>query len=197
MRRLAVALTLLALLGAAHWYRQRPIRPDAGVLVEAEPRQSEPASRAVIRHGAYELTPLADYTIEARLLSRHDYWFDAGSALAPTDFAVGWRRMSDSAVIARLAIEQSARWYTFRWRGAPPLPLDEMVRSSANMHLIPADAAVERGLARVRVGQTVELRGRLVEARRRDGWHWVSSLRRDDSGAGACELMLVKSVARR
>ncbi|GAA0713203.1 hypothetical protein [Dokdonella soli] len=197
MRRLAIVLCALALLGAAHWYRQRPIGHVAGVLVAGEPLQTEPSSRATIRHGDFDLLPLADFDVEARVLSRHDYSFGTESVLSPTDFALGWGRMSDTAVIERLDVEQSARWYTYHWNGAPPIPLDEIVRSSANMHLIPGDAAVARGIAHVRVGEIVELRGRLVEARRSDGWHWVSSLRRDDTGAGACELVLVESVERR
>ena len=65
------------------------------------------------------------------------------------------------------------------------------------MHLIPADDTVARDLARVREGQIVDLRGRLVEARRVDGWRWRSSLTREDSGAGACELVFVDSISAR
>ena len=78
------------------------------------------------------------------MLSRHDYSLGIESELAPTDFALGWRRMSDTAVIDRLDIEQSARFYTYHWADVPPIPADEIVRTSANMHLVPADATVER-----------------------------------------------------
>jgi len=44
--------------------------------------------------------------------------------------------------------------------------------------------------------EVVELRGRLVEASRANGWRWRSSLSREDSGAGACELMLIESIDR-
>ena len=128
------------------------------------------------------------------MLAREDYRFDAESRLSPTDLALGWGRMSDSAVIGQLEIGQSARFYHYRWRGQPPIPPAEIVRSSANMHMIPANAAVARDLDRVRVGQVVSLRGRLVEAQRSDGWHWRSSLTREDSGGGACELVLVDAI---
>jgi hypothetical protein len=195
VRRLAILLSVLALLGAAHWYRHRPLAQASGVLAESPPRQSAAADRSMLRHGEFELLPLADFSLEARVLSRQDYRFDAGSALAPTDLALGWGRMSDSAVIGQLEIAQSARFYTYRWRGAPPIPAGEIVRSSANMHLIPADAGVARTLARVRVGEIVALRGHLVEARGAHGWRWTSSLRRDDRGDGACELVLVDAIA--
>ena len=197
LRRLALACIALALLGAAHWYRQRPITHLPGMLVTTEPRQTDPASRTPIEHGDYTLTPLADFSIEARVLSRQDYMFDAGAALAPVDFALGWGRMSDSAVIDRLDVSQSVRFFTYRWKDTPPIPLPEIVRSAANMHLIPADAGVARALDRVRVGEIVDLRGKLVEAHRADGWRWTSSLTREDSGAGACELVLVDAVAHR
>jgi hypothetical protein len=197
MRRLVIGLCVLSLLGAANWYRHRPIPQSPGTLVGHEPLQTEPASRALIHHGDYDLTPLADYVIEARVLSRQDYTFDAGSALAPTDLAVGWDRMSDSAVIDRLELSQSVRYFSYRWKDAAPIPADEIVRSAANMHMIPADTVAARQLARVRVGEIVTMRGQLVQAHRSDGWSWTSSLRRDDSGAGACELMLVDSIERR
>jgi hypothetical protein len=102
--------------------------------------------------------------------------------------------MSDSSVLDRLDISQAGRFYSYRWKDEPPLPPAEIVRSSANMHLIPADAGVARELARVRAGMVVTLRGRLVEASGADGWRWRSSLTREDSGAGACELVLVDAL---
>ena len=40
----------------------------------------------------------------------------------------------------------------------------------------------------------ISLKGQLVEVTATDGWTWRSSLSRDDTGAGACELMLVEEV---
>jgi hypothetical protein len=196
MRRLLLVACVLVLFGAARWYVQRPIQHAAGALTQDEPQQRAPASAAPIHHGDYELTPRADFMIEARVLSRMDYTFDAGAALAPVDFALGWGRMSDTSVIEQLDIGQSARFYHYRWSDQPPIPAPEIVRSSANMHLIPADDAVARALDRVRVGNVVRLQGRLVDARRADGWHWNTSLTREDSGGGACELVLVDAVTR-
>ena len=196
MRRLLLVACVLVLFGAARWYVQRPIQHAAGALTQDEPQQRAPASDTPIHHGDYELTPRADFAIEARVLSRMDYTFDAGAALAPVDFALGWGRMSDTSVIEQLDIGQSARFYHYRWSDQPPIPAPEIVRSSANMHLIPADDAVARALDRVRVGNVVRLQGRLVDARRADGWRWNTSLTREDSGGGACELVLVDAVTR-
>lgn len=70
----------------------------------------------------------------------------------------------------------------------------EIVRSSANMHLIPADAAVAQALRGVRAGQNVRIDGWLVQADAPDGWRWRSSLTREDSGGGACELVYVCGI---
>lgn len=60
------------------------------------------------------------------------------------------------------------------------------------MHLIAADAAVDATLDRIREGHIVSLSGYLVNVEGDDGWRWRSSLRRTDTGAGACELIYVE-----
>lgn len=195
MRAWLVVAAVLVAFGAMRWATQRPLAHSPGTLVSAEPHQTAPADDAPVAFGDFVLTPLADFELDARVLSREDYAFGTESELSPTDLALGWGRMSDSAVIEQLEIGQSARFYHYRWRDQPPIPPREIVRSSANMHLIPADSTVARDLARVREGEVVSLRGRLVEARRADGWHWRSSLTREDSGAGACELVLVDAIS--
>ena len=95
--------------------------------------------------------------------------------------------------------------YDHGWRllSATIYPDDEAIdlgtalRGSANMHLIPADSNVRRQLKHVRAGNVVHLRGYLVNARRADGFTWNSSLTRNDTGAGACELFYVASVQSR
>jgi hypothetical protein len=112
--------------------------------------------------------------------------------LAPVDIAFGWGRMSDSAVLDKISITQGNRWY--HWHtDETPIPLREIELSSANMHLIPSDNAVKRAIKSVRQGQMVSLSGKLVRVDATDGWHWQSSLTREDTGGGACELIYVES----
>lgn len=195
MKRLLAFFVVLALIG---WWLSPPMgrsRP-AGVIASDAPVQVDLKDATAIEHEGFKLTPLASFSISARVLSREDYRFDAEAALSPMDLALGWGRMSDSAVLERLDISQGARFYTYRWADAPPLPPGEIVESSANMHMVPADSAIARQLAKVRKGDVVQLEGFLIEARRDDGWQWRSSLTRKDSGAGACELLYVTSVIR-
>jgi hypothetical protein len=102
--------------------------------------------------------------------------------------------MSDSSVLSELSISQSGRFYHWSYR-TPPLPVQEITRHSANMHMVPADSRIKQKLKRLREGDIVELEGYLVRADAKDGWHWVSSLTREDSGNGACELVWVKDIS--
>ena len=202
-------MVIAAVLAIGWWTTRSPGAPAAAhgatvrcpppprVLAGDPPLQSPvPSDFREIRLEPATLQPLAGFSVEARVLSREDYSFGRESDLSPTDLALGWGRMRDDAVIARLDIDQSNRWYHYRWQGAPPIPAREIVRSSANMHMIPADAATAKELGRVRTGDKVRIDGWLVEADAPDGWHWRSSLTREDSGGGACEVVYVCSIAR-
>lgn len=194
-RRIVIAaILLLGMHQAWDMYAHRPLARPPGVLVAAEPRQREPADAAPIVRDAFTLQPLADFAFEARVLLVSRYRFDEEAALAPYDLGIGWGRMSDSAVIEQLGLAQSARFLTWRWRDAPPIPADEITRSAANVHVIPANAVVARQVAALRSGQRVRASGVLVEAARPDGWRWRSSLSREDGGQGACELMYLAEI---
>jgi hypothetical protein len=45
------------------------------------------------------------------------------------------------------------------------------------------------------VGDVISLDGMLVEADKANGWRWRSSLTRDHTGDGACELVYVQSLS--
>lgn len=206
-------LLLGMLVGAGWWYS--PVSPRVPEVAAAAdgttplcpppprvgagdpPLQSPvPSSLPTFRLQAATLQPLAGISIDARVLSREDYSAGREAELSPTDLALGWQRMRDDAVLSRLAIGQSSRWYRYRWQGEPPLPPQEIARSSANMHMIPFDQATARALRQVRAGDGVRIDGWLVEATTGDGWRWRSSLTREDTGAGGCELVYVCAIAR-
>lgn len=185
---------MLVLIG---WWLSPPSEraQPPGVLAPDMPEQVDIVAGTSFAHEEFRITPLAEFRIDARVLGRETYRFDDGAALAPLDLALGWGRMSDGDVLDRLDISQSGRWYSYRWGAdGPPLPPKEIRDSSANMHLIPADAGVAHLLDTVRVGDRIRLEGKLVQADRADGWRWRSSLTREDSGGGACELIWVESV---
>lgn len=193
MRRLLFAAGLLCLLGAWQYLGQRAVTAPPGVLAPHPPAQGALADAPQLSAAGHLIRPLATFSLQARVLAREDYRFDRESRLAPTDLALGWGPMSDSSVLETLEIRQSGRWYSWRAERLP-LPRREIERNSANMHLIPADEAVADALAEVRPGMVVAVDGYLVEAEGQDGWRWRSSLTRDDTGAGACELIWVERL---
>jgi hypothetical protein len=189
-----MAVGATALWQLAHDWRLRPLHPADGIIAPDEPLQTSEDTQRPLVHGRWELTPRARYDITARILSREDYRFDRVSDLVPEDLALGWGPMSDNRILRDFEISQSARFFSWRPRGTLPIPRQTVIEHSANTHVIPADAVVAAELARLRVGQVVHLTGLLVDGKRDDGAFIKTSLTRSDTGAGACEIMLVEGV---
>jgi hypothetical protein len=186
---LVAALVVFAL-----WrlYSNRDIEQAPGVLAAAEPVQHLIDAAPVIERGDFRLRPRADFEATVRILRREDYTLGEMASLVPTDFAVGWGRMSDSAVLARIDISQGNRFYFWRTEDWP-LERAEIESHSANWHVIPGNDAVRRVLGNLRSGNVVELSGRLVDIEGKEGG-MSTSLSRSDTGAGACEILLASSA---
>ncbi|EAR07321.1 hypothetical protein, partial [Reinekea blandensis] len=169
--------------------KDNPTPTDPPVFT-ADPTEQ---SHAQIAYGDYQLTSLAPFELQAKILGIKNYRFGRESELSPMDLALGWNRMADDSVLESIRIRQSNRWYywsTDRY----PIPRREIETSSANMHMIPASKAILSQLKALKVGQNIRIEGRLVRADAEDGWHWVSSLTRQDTGDGACELVLLTQL---
>ncbi|HWM70643.1 MAG TPA: hypothetical protein VNO35_29000 [Steroidobacteraceae bacterium] len=194
---LLVGLVVLALWNGWGQWKHRAMHPPDGQIAQQEPLQADALPVPTVSHGRWTLTPRAHYDITARVLGNESYRFDALAALVPEDLALGWGPMSDTRVINTLDMSQSARFYSWRPHADTPVTIETIITHSANTHVIPLDERVARQLADVRVGEVVRLTGTLVDANRDDG-AWVrTSLTRNDTGAGACEVLLVDGVERK
>ncbi len=185
---------LAAFLAFSVWrtYTHREVARAPGVLVAADPVQRDVESAAYLRHGTYRLKPRAEFAATVRILHREDYSFDELADLVPTDFAVGWGPMSDTAVLADVEISQGNRFYYWRTQHWP-IDRSDIESHSANWHVIPENDAVRAALSRVRVGSMVEFRGQLVDVEGESSGR-TTSLTRTDTGAGACEILLATAV---
>lgn len=191
LKRLIFAAVVLY--GAYMSYTARSIDHDPGVLVDTIPSQKAIGKAIPFAHKGFRVTPLAEFNLVARVLGTEHYRLDRGAELSPVDLALGWGPMSDSAVLEKISISQSGRFY--HWSATTlPIPIQAISSHSANMHMVPADSRIEKKLNSLREGDIVSLDGFLIRADAEDGWHWVSSLTREDSGNGACELVWVKEI---
>lgn len=187
-------LIVLAVVAVKQCQHNQEVSLGPGVKIAQAPVQT-PISQAVpFEFEDYQITPLANFSLQAKVLGREDYSIDRESELSPTDLALGWQKMSDETVLANIEITQTRRWYYWRVEQFP-IPRHDIETQSANMHLIPADSQVANVLKKVKKGQIIALEGQLIQAKAADGWSWRSSMTRDDTGAHACEVVYVTSLS--
>jgi len=190
--RRRLILGALAGLAAYALWPQPALRHPPGVLVPEEPEQRAIPARTLAQIEGYQITAVASYALQARVLHTKHYWDLA--ELVPYDVALGWGPMSDQAVLDELEVSQGNRFFFYEWRNVPPIPLNEIVCHAANNHLIAANAQVAAVIRKLRAGQLVKLRGYLVNVTRADGFHWFTSQTRTDNGNGACEVFYVETA---
>lgn len=189
MRKL-VFIAVATFIGWKYFGPEQTVILGPGVMVADLPRQEKVLNTTKIVIDNYLITPLASFDIKAKVLSKEAYLLGRESDLSSIDLALGWQKMSDESVLDNIEISQSGRWY--RWRtDAFPIPRREIETQSANMHLIPANDLIEDMIDQVKQGQIIRIIGSLVRVDAKDGWHWQSSLTREDTGAHACELVYV------
>jgi len=154
------------------------------------PQQTNISTPTPFKFKGFTVTPLAQFALKARVLSRKKYSYGTEADLSPVDLALGWGPMSDNRVLKKISISQHGRFYFWSTKD-PPIPMDAIALHSANMHMIPATAAIERRIKSAGKGDVIALKGFLVSVNRADGWSWVSSMTREDTGGGACEVIFV------
>jgi hypothetical protein len=185
-------LIILCMLATYHTCSERSVSRPPGVLVADEPQQGM-VDLPELRKKDVLLKPLASFEMKARVILKKRYNFGRAADLVPVDLVLAWGAMSDQNNLKDFDFSQSDRFYFWSTKTLPVSR--EVVEShTANMHMIPSDANVEKLLKSLRPGHIIHLKGYLVEARAPGGWRWRSSLSRTDTGAGSCELVLVESL---
>ena len=194
MKKIIITLMILIPIALYFFWPEKVIEYPAGVTAPGEPKQVNMVQPKVWDKDEFHFKALAEYDIKARVLSRNNFSVGKESKISPVDFALGWGPMSDQAVINKIKITQSNRWY--HWEtNEYPIPPNQIGLNSANVHIIPKDETIEEKLDDIYKGSLVELKGYLVEITTDEGWHWVSSLRRDDTAGGACEVFWVEDIS--
>ena len=194
MQRIII-LFVLILLALYEFVSHRSIHRADGWTVVTEPEQilfKNPQPSFEFKETS--ITKLADYKIKARVLSTEKYWLGKMAEIAPIDVAVGWKEMSDSKTLEKLTISQADRFYFYEWKSKDLIDPKRVAQSSANMHLIAANLWIKDEIKKLRAGHIITLTGQLVNVRLSDGQEIKTSLTRDDTGPGACEIMWVTNI---
>ena len=194
MKKLLIVSAILLIVLVYLFYPETVVTYPAGITAPDQPKQTNLSGEKIWQVGEFNFKALADYQIKARVLSRNNFSIGKESEISPFDLALGWGPMSDQSLIDKLDISQSNRWY--RWKAdILPIPAKEISLNSANVHIIPKDNVIEEKFDKVYEGSLIEMKGYLVEVTTADDWHWRSSLKRDDTGGGSCELFWVEEIA--
>ena len=192
-----VVIVLLGLLGGWRWFTtERPVARPPGAVAAAEPQQEMVADAGTVEHAGFALEKRARYRFTALVLRKEIYRIDGGANLAPVDLGLGWGAMSDTTVVDALEFSQMGRFLYWKPRNPARFPLapDSILRSAAQLHLIPANRSIESRLKRLRPGQRVGIGGYLVDVTGPGRFVWRTSLSRSDTGAGACEIVYVETL---
>ena len=194
MKKAIIASAISIIILGYFFYPDTVITFPPGVTAPDQPKQTNLTGKKEWTKGEFTILALAEYNIKARVLSRNNFSLGTESELSPFDLALGWGPMSDQSVIDKFDISQRDRWY--HWQSDHlPIPRRDVSLNSANVHIIPKDETIEEKFDKVYKGSLVEMNGYLVKITKADGWHWISSLKRDDTGGGSCELFWVEDVS--
>jgi hypothetical protein len=193
MKKGLIALALLILVLLYFFYPETVIKYPAGITAPDQPKQTNLVGTKEWKLDDFSFRALAEYSIKARVLSRNNFSVGKESEISPFDLALSWGPMSDQSIIDKIDISQRNRWY--RWKAdVLPIPAREISINSANVHIIPKDENVEEKFDKVYEGSLIEMKGYLVEITTANGWRWKSSLKRDDTAGGSCELFWVEEL---
>lgn len=169
--------------------------------IRSDPHQEDLSGAEIIslERKGYEITitPLAGYELEGIVLSRKNYGEGWNSTVSPCDLAIAWDRLVVTGLFKQIEWSQSGRWYYWRYTEEFPFDNGFIVRYSSNTHIIPANDNIRSAVRNVSAGDTVALTGFLVNVaagREQNSFWWNSSLSRNDTGDGSCEIMYLTGI---
>ena len=167
--------------------------PPGQAVAPEEPVQTDLKEKKQWKKNGYLIQALAKFDMTARVIIADRYRTDREADVSPMDLTVAWGPASDTAVLQQFDFYKLHRYYRYEWDD-PGAPSSVVKSHTANMHMIGKDSYTDSKLTHVEAEDIITIDGYLVEVSATDGWRWRSSLTRNDSGNGACELVLVESI---
>lgn len=145
----------------------------------------------------YSIMPIATYKISALILSKEAYYFDSNNDLSKYDLVLGWGDITIPENLKYIHISQYNRWYYYSAKSGSPLSLPYIAQHSSNHHIIHSNENILKAIKSLKKGDKVILEGFLVNINLNNGRNtfvWNSSLSRNDTQNGSCEVFYVKKV---
>lgn len=147
----------------------------------------------------FTITPVKRYRISARILRRENYYFSETHEILPIDLVLGWNIMSDLKTIKdnSIDISQSNRFYYWKIPSFEKIKREMIEINSANVHIGAINKEIKNELENLDKNDLIYFEGYLVNVvNNKNGYRFVSSLTRKDTGAGACEVFLITKVVK-
>lgn len=174
-----------------------------------EPRQTEITGNEpiIFEKNDYEfkLTPLYEYEISGLIVREKDYSFftlDKEDSGFPIDICIIWGENVDSKNFKSRDIyfSQDSRFCYWRYKEEGSFNNNEI----SNNHIISNNKEIEKKIKSFLPGDQVKLKGKLVDVKAKiigEGdeydpkkFSMNTSISREDTGAGACEIIYVEDV---
>jgi hypothetical protein len=140
-----------------------------------QPLQTETKATAFQFKG-YEIIPLANYAIRARVLKSEIDLISPLGIIAPVRLWVGWRQMGSACNCKNILFDEISRKFHYSYIPGEIDPRD-INNSISYMALVPADEGIGEVLLRLGKCDMVRMEGFLVNVRDREKGHeWKSSM---------------------
>ncbi len=199
-----IIILIFGVLAGLYYYYNKPeiiSFDDSPINTNKTPRQTTLFRPKSIEHKTgllnLSINPMARYSISARVLAKRRYVRGWESEISPWDIVFGWGEAADETKTENLRIKQAVRWYSFRIKGEMELSAKYISRHTSNNHIIPANNNIRKVILFLQKSEIVYMEGYLVNVSGKKGnqnIHWNTSLSRDDTGMGACEIFYVDLV---
>ncbi len=143
------------------------------------------------------IDPLADYDISALVVSKKKYFRGIDADIVPLDLGVCWGDVAKPENLKAMRFRQYLRFLVYQIKGNLPFGYDYIGSHAGNIHIVPANKRIRKVALALKKNDKVRLIGHLISIHSMD-YKYVytrsSSLTREDTGDGACEVMWVKKI---
>jgi hypothetical protein len=149
------------------------------------------------REGQFTLSPRAEYQLTGVVVSKETYSYGWNAEISPVDLAIVWGKLAEPECEKYVSFSQRDRWYFFEYKPGSPFDFGYITSHSSNNHIIPANENIGLALRKIGKRDKVLLEGFLVNLNgtyKGGKVYWNTSLTRNDSGDGSCELIYVKKL---